>query len=54
MSRAIRNAMTVDVEDYFQVQAFASCIDRGEWDEHRPARGKKRRHHSEAHLPLPG
>ena len=32
MSRAIRNAMTVDVEDYFQVQAFARCIDRGEWD----------------------
>jgi polysaccharide deacetylase family protein (PEP-CTERM system associated) len=28
----IRNAMTVDVEDFFQVQAFASCIDRGSWD----------------------
>ena len=28
----IRNAMTVDVEDYFQVQAFAHCIDRGSWD----------------------
>jgi len=28
----IRNAMTVDVEDYFQVQAFAHCIDRGNWD----------------------
>lgn len=26
------NAMTVDVEDYFQVQAFAHCIDRSEWD----------------------
>ena len=26
------NAMTVDVEDYFQVQAFATCIDRGTWD----------------------
>lgn len=26
------NAMTVDVEDYFQVQAFASCIHRGSWD----------------------
>jgi polysaccharide deacetylase family protein (PEP-CTERM system associated) len=26
------NAMTVDVEDYFQVQAFASCIDRATWD----------------------
>jgi polysaccharide deacetylase family protein (PEP-CTERM system associated) len=28
----IRNAMTVDVEDYFQVQAFASCVDRSSWD----------------------
>ncbi|MBV8914418.1 MAG: DUF3473 domain-containing protein [Acetobacteraceae bacterium] len=26
------NAMTVDVEDYFQVQAFAHCIDRSAWD----------------------
>jgi polysaccharide deacetylase family protein (PEP-CTERM system associated) len=26
------NAMTVDVEDYFQVQAFAHCIDRSSWD----------------------
>ena len=26
------NAMTVDVEDYFQVQAFAHCIDRADWD----------------------
>lgn len=29
---AIRNAMTVDVEDYFQVQAFAHCIERSTWD----------------------
>ncbi len=28
----IRNAMTVDVEDYFQVQAFAGCVSRAEWD----------------------
>lgn len=28
----MRNAMTVDVEDYFQVQAFAHCIDRGAWE----------------------
>lgn len=28
----IYNAMTVDVEDYFQVQAFAHCIDRADWD----------------------
>jgi polysaccharide deacetylase family protein (PEP-CTERM system associated) len=25
------NAMTIDVEDYFQVEAFASTIDRGDW-----------------------
>jgi polysaccharide deacetylase family protein (PEP-CTERM system associated) len=31
------NAMTVDVEDYFQVQAFAHCIDRAAWD-HLPRR----------------
>lgn len=31
------NAMTVDVEDYFQVQAFANCVDRGDWD-HMPCR----------------
>jgi polysaccharide deacetylase family protein (PEP-CTERM system associated) len=28
----IRNAMTIDVEDYFQVQAFAGCIRRASWD----------------------
>jgi polysaccharide deacetylase family protein (PEP-CTERM system associated) len=28
----IVNAMTVDVEDYFHVAAFASVIDRGKWD----------------------
>ena len=26
------NAMSVDVEDYFQVQAFAGTIDRKDWD----------------------
>ena len=26
------NAMTVDVEDYFQVQAFAAYVDRATWD----------------------
>lgn len=26
------NAMSIDVEDYFQVAAFAECIDRDEWD----------------------
>jgi polysaccharide deacetylase family protein (PEP-CTERM system associated) len=30
-------AMSVDVEDYFQVQAFAHLVDRSEWDRH-PAR----------------
>jgi polysaccharide deacetylase family protein (PEP-CTERM system associated) len=29
---AVRNAMTVDVEDYFQVQKFAHRIDRADWD----------------------
>ena len=31
-SAPITNAMTVDVEDYFQVQAFAHCIHRDTWD----------------------
>jgi polysaccharide deacetylase family protein (PEP-CTERM system associated) len=29
----IVNALTVDVEDYFQVSAFESHIDRGDWDD---------------------
>jgi len=29
---AMPNAMTVDVEDYFQVQAFAHCVDRTDWE----------------------
>ncbi len=33
----IANAMTIDVEDYFQVEAFASTIDRNDW-EHLPTR----------------
>jgi polysaccharide deacetylase family protein (PEP-CTERM system associated) len=33
----IANAMTIDVEDYFQVEAFASTIDRKDWD-HLPRR----------------
>ena len=28
----IRNALTVDVEDYFHVSAFAESIDRRDWD----------------------
>ena len=43
----IRNAMTVDVEDYFQVQAFAHCIDRKDWDAF-PAPGRSE------HQPHPG
>ena len=30
----IRNAMTVDVEDYFQVSAFEPLIDPDQWDAH--------------------
>jgi polysaccharide deacetylase family protein (PEP-CTERM system associated) len=29
---ALTNALTVDVEDYFQVSALAPLIDRGSWD----------------------
>ncbi|MBS0446965.1 MAG: DUF3473 domain-containing protein [Proteobacteria bacterium] len=32
MSPGIRNALTIDVEDYFQVSAFAPYIARGDWD----------------------
>lgn len=31
--QAARNALTVDVEDYFQVQAFAGTIPRGDWED---------------------
>jgi polysaccharide deacetylase family protein (PEP-CTERM system associated) len=30
----IKNAMTVDVEDYFQVSAFAESIEQKDWDSH--------------------
>ncbi len=30
------NAMTVDVEDYFQVSAFEGVVDRATWDERTP------------------
>jgi polysaccharide deacetylase family protein (PEP-CTERM system associated) len=33
MSAVIRNAMTIDVEDYFQVSAFAPYIARDSWPE---------------------
>jgi len=32
----MKNAFTVDVEDYFQVEGFAQVIDRGSWDAFRP------------------
>ena len=32
VARKIVNAMTVDVEDYFHVQAFAGVIDRANWE----------------------
>ncbi len=32
MGSPIRNAMTVDVEDYFQVSAFANTISRDSWE----------------------
>ncbi|MBT9492897.1 MAG: DUF3473 domain-containing protein [Paucibacter sp.] len=32
-SPPLRNAMTIDVEDYFQVSAFAPYIARGDWDQ---------------------
>ena len=37
MPTSIRNALTIDVEDYFQVSAFASHIARDRWD-HLPCR----------------
>ncbi len=30
----IKNALTVDVEDYFQVSAFADAINQKDWDNH--------------------
>lgn len=32
-SGAIRNAMTVDVEDYFQVSAFEGNVDKAQWND---------------------
>jgi polysaccharide deacetylase family protein (PEP-CTERM system associated) len=36
----IRNALTVDVEDYFHVSAFSECIDKKDWDSY-PLRVEK-------------
>src|SRR6516165_1612450 len=44
MRKGVMNAMTIDVEDYFHVEAFASTIDRKEWDRlpHRVERNTER------------
>lgn len=34
MSADTVNALTVDVEDYYQVTAFEHCIDRRQWDQY--------------------
>lgn len=34
LAPSITNALTIDVEDYFQVSAFAPYIDRGAWERH--------------------
>lgn len=31
-SGPVRNSMTIDVEDYYQVQAFAGCVSRHDWN----------------------
>ena len=33
LAPAITNALTIDVEDYFQVSAFAPYIARADWDQ---------------------
>lgn len=40
---AIKNALTVDVEDYFHVSAFAKSISRDNWERH-PLRVEKNTH----------
>jgi len=34
MTSPLSNAMTVDVEEHFQVQAFTDCVPRASWDDH--------------------
>lgn len=36
MNNSLVNAMTVDVEDYFQVSAFASVVSPSDWDSIKP------------------
>ncbi len=33
MTNALPGYMTVDVEEYFQVAAFAGTLDKGQWDQ---------------------
>lgn len=44
LAPAITNALTIDVEDYFQVSAFAPYIRRDEWDS-RECRVERNVHH---------
>jgi polysaccharide deacetylase family protein (PEP-CTERM system associated) len=32
----VLNALTVDVEDYYHVSAFETCVDRASWDDYEP------------------
>jgi polysaccharide deacetylase family protein (PEP-CTERM system associated) len=40
MLKPIRNALTVDVEDYFQVSAFADNIKKKDWESYKPRLGE--------------
>ncbi|MBN1854025.1 MAG: DUF3473 domain-containing protein [Pirellulales bacterium] len=40
----MKNALTIDVEDYYHVQAFADVIQRSEWDNW-PSRIERNTHH---------
>ncbi|MGE5753631.1 MAG: XrtA system polysaccharide deacetylase, partial [Deltaproteobacteria bacterium] len=33
---AVRHALTVDVEEYFQVEAFSDCIEKKDWERYPP------------------
>ena len=47
-ARSIVNALTIDVEDYFQVSAFAPHIARSDWDSAAVPRRAQRRPHPRA------
>ena len=48
LAAPIVNALTIDVEDYFQVSAFAPHIRRSDWDSMRVPRRAQHRPHSRA------